>query len=144
MSAIIDELRAEATCLAAERQAFMGFKRGKAQAEDELLMVIVEAARPVFAALSSKITEGSRGIFLGGQLHLSEEGMFFELKSSGYTSPLTIGEVLECTTPAAILAVLIAAIRAQRGKLDPRMAEIRRETGILEGIAAAFKVGGCK
>lgn len=138
-------LAQEAAELAAERERYMDAKQRKAKAENEVLGAVLAAVKPALPAISSSrsifgVPGNTRCIHLGGHLYLDEHGGFLD---QGFQS-LTYNEVLARTSPATILSVLSAAIRAQRGKLEPRRQEILREAGILEGIAAAFKVGGVK
>lgn len=138
-TAIIETLRLEAIALKGERNAYMQAKGAKAKAEDELLKEIVQAAMPALEAVSSNLGYGVRGIAITDRLALGVNGVFF-FKAEA----LDYSDALDRTTPAVILAVILTAIRAQTGKLKPRLEEIKRETAILEGIAMAFKVGGVR
>lgn len=151
MESAVMTLGVEAGDLADERREYMQAKMAKAKAENAVLHAIVEAVRPALPAIASKTQMGGPlkraielGSFNGRALYLGEEGDFFSLDAKLSITCFTVEEVLNQTSLSAILAVLLTAVRAQTGKLDPRTEQIRREAGILEGIALAFKAGGVR
>lgn len=150
-NAIINTLGREATALHEEHEEHKVAKRRKAIAENAVLKEIIDAVKPALPAISSRIagiTGGplARAVNLGGGLHIGEHGDLFEGGPlvNGKVTMLGINDVLNRTSCSAILAVLLTAIRAQAGKLDPRTTEIEHETAILEGIAQAFQIGGVR
>lgn len=148
MQTMVANLGAESEELRQERDEFMKAKSDKAKAENAVLDAIVEAVRPALPVIGTKLEGFSgplrRAIDLGAGIFLGEEGDFFTFGANRSIRCFSTAEVLDRTSLSAILAVLLAALRAQAGRLDPRTDQIRRETAILEGIAAAFKVGGVR
>jgi len=140
-------LSVETSELKLERDDFMKAKDEKAKAENAVLESIVEAVRPAIPAIVSKVEAVKgwhlRGLDIGGGVFLMENAKWGVLVGPDIRT-LETQEVLDRTSLSAVLAVLLSAVRAQAGKLDPRTDQIRRETGILEGIAAAFRAGGVR
>lgn len=148
----VANLGIEAQILRKEHDEYMQAKQHKALAENALLDAIIEAVKPALPSICSKQADGRRLLQLGGGLWLDERGRFY--LSTGASSaavftldtgpPIDVGTVLDRTSLPAIVAVFVAAIRAQTGRLSGKTNEINKEASILEGIAQAFKIGGVR
>lgn len=112
-------LSVEADYIAGERAHYIEAKAAKAKAEDEVMELVIAAAIPALPVIANRIPGiPVRAIEVCEGLYLSENGSFFELER-GKINGVSIADVMDRTSPAPVLAVILASIRAQGTNRTP-------------------------
>ncbi len=140
----LEQVSEMAKRVAVEHEALEEAKDGKADAEDEVLALVVEAIKPALPAMSTRIEGGAgpakRGVMVDRmtRIYLGEEGDWFRMMSN---KPYRIhpAEVLAAVDLGSIASTLVHAMHTQLGSREDVTSRIAAETRELLDVVSRFK-----